>query len=75
MIQCLREGSVAGSWCWRCKADMPVLEEAELASVWGLYGEGMSATKEFRQRWGVPLEADRREWMRPVCLTGVPVVG
>jgi hypothetical protein len=43
-------------WCWRCKTEMPMLDEVEYFEVFRLYGEGMNATKEFRQKWGLPLE-------------------
>jgi hypothetical protein len=48
-------------WCWRCKTEMPMLDEDEFAEMWRLYGEGMSATKEFRQKWGIPLEGIHKE--------------
>ena len=40
---------------------MPMLDEEEFAEMWRLYGEGMSATKEFRQKWSIPLEGMQRE--------------
>jgi hypothetical protein len=43
-------------WCWRCKSEMPMLNEDEFASVQHLYGEGIKATKEFRERWNIPLQ-------------------
>lgn len=56
-------------WCWRCKAEMPMLDEAEYAEVLKLYGDSMKSTKEFRQRWNVPLEqASIDDRMRPVRL-------
>jgi hypothetical protein len=48
-------------WCWRCKTEMPMLDEVEYFEVHRLYGEGMSATKEFRQKWGLPLEGMESE--------------
>jgi len=48
-------------WCWRCKTEMPMLDEEEFAEMWRLYGEGMDATKEFRRKWGLPLEGMQRE--------------
>jgi len=54
-------------WCWRCKAEMPMLDEAEFSQVARLYREGMQATKEFRERWGIPLKDARMdERFRPV---------
>ncbi len=43
-------------WCWRCRAEMPMLDEEEFAQVAGLYSEATKATKEFRQRWDIQLE-------------------
>ena len=56
-------------WCWRCRSEMPMLDEEEFKSVYLLYGEGMTATKEFRQKWNIPLEnASGDQRMRPVRL-------
>jgi hypothetical protein len=33
-----------------------MLDDDEYAEVFKLYGEAMKATKEFRQRWNIPLE-------------------
>ena len=56
-------------WCWRCKADVPMLDESEFASVSELYRAGFKATKEFRQRWGIPLEgASVEQRLQPVTL-------
>ncbi len=35
---------------------MPMLDDDEYAEVFSLYGETMKSTKEFRQRWNIPLE-------------------
>jgi hypothetical protein len=48
-----------------------MLDEDEYAQVAILYGEGIRATKEFRERWGVPLkdalkDASIEERFRPV---------
>ena len=43
-------------WCWRCRAEMPMLDEAEFAEVAALYSESMKATKQFREQWNIPLE-------------------
>jgi hypothetical protein len=48
-------------WCWRCKAEMPMLDEAEFAEVSKLYRDGLFATKEFREKWTIPLEGVPRE--------------
>jgi hypothetical protein len=54
-------------WCWRCKTEMPMLDEAEFAEVSRLYGEGIRATKEFREKWAVSFQGvPREEPMRPM---------
>jgi hypothetical protein len=40
---------------------MPMLDEVEYLDAYRLNGEGMSATKEFRQKWRLPLEGIERE--------------
>jgi hypothetical protein len=44
---------------------MPMLDEEEFECVYRLYDEGMRATKEFRQKWNIPLEnatSEQRMW-------------
>lgn len=54
-------------WCWRCKCEVPMLDEAEFAEISRLYSGGIRATKEFRERWGVPLkDALTEERFQPV---------
>jgi hypothetical protein len=54
-------------WCWRCKYDMPMLDEAEYAEMSQLYTGGIRATKEYRERWNVPLkDTPIQELFRPV---------
>lgn len=43
-------------WCWRCKMEMPMLDEEEFKIVNELYGQGFSAIKEFRQKYNLSLE-------------------
>jgi len=54
-------------WCWRCKCEMPMLDEVEYAEILALYGQGLRGTKEFREKCGVSLQnTPREELMRPV---------
>lgn len=54
-------------WCWRCKREMPMLDEDEYGEILNLYGDCARATKEFGQRWNVPLEeANLEERFRPL---------
>lgn len=56
-------------WCWRCKAEVPILDEAEYASVAKLYSDAIKGVKEYCERWGIPLkDATTEERFRPVCL-------
>ncbi|WP_411348007.1 hypothetical protein [Paenibacillus sp. WLX2291] len=43
-------------WCWRCRCEMPMLDEEEYPIVYKLYGECMKATDEFRHKHGLSLE-------------------
>jgi hypothetical protein len=43
-------------WCWRCRNIVPMLDDNEYGEVFCLYGQAMKSTKEFRQRWNIPLE-------------------
>ena len=43
-------------WCWRCKIEMPMLNEKEWNAIEELREQGFSATKEFRQRYNLPFE-------------------
>ena len=43
-------------WCWRCKSEMPMLDDEEFAEVARLHHDAFRATKEFRERWGIPLK-------------------
>src|ERR1035441_141180 len=64
-------------WCWRCRQDMPMLDEQEYAEACSLYREFTMGVKKFRQQWNVPLASvDIDERFRPVRewyeqLTGV----
>ncbi len=63
-------------WCWRCKMDVPMLDEAEFAIVSNLYSQGIRATKEFRERHSIPLSgAPIEELFRPVREAYVQMTG
>ena len=54
-------------WCWRCKQEMPMLDEDEYAEIARLYSEATLAVKEYRRTWGIPLEnASIHERFEPV---------
>lgn len=42
-------------WCWRCKQDLPMLDETEYAEIARFHLEATAATKEYRRRWAVSL--------------------
>jgi hypothetical protein len=55
-------------WCWRCKTDVPMLDEDEFAEIAILYGESTAAVKEYRQRRGTSLaDTPLQELFAPVC--------
>ena len=43
-------------WCWRCKSEMPMLDEDEFADVIARFERGAKSVKEFRARSGEPLK-------------------
>jgi hypothetical protein len=54
-------------YCWRCKIDVPMLDEEEFAIVDRLYSQGMQAIKEFREQHGVSLnEVSVRDFFHSV---------
>jgi hypothetical protein len=55
-------------WCWRCKIEVPMLDEEEFKVIDELYWQGSSAVKEFRQKHNLPLEnCSIEERFRPMC--------
>src|SRR4051794_9390964 len=44
-------------WCWRCKSEMPMLDEQEFAEVIALFQEGARSVKEYREKTGAPLQS------------------
>ena len=64
-------------WCWRCKQEMPILDEDEYAEIARLYKESTLAVKEYRRRWDASLaDTPLSELFAPVCaeferITGV----
>jgi len=63
-------------WCWRCKSEMPMLDEIEYAEAYQLFGDGFKATKEFRETWDIPLQnASREERFRPLLAYYETVTG
>jgi hypothetical protein len=39
-------------WCWRCKSEMPMLDELEYAEIASLFAQGMKFVKEYREQTG-----------------------
>jgi len=64
-------------WCWRCKRDVPMLDEDEFAEIARLHKESTLATKEYRRLRQTSLaETPLHELFAPVCdlyerITGV----
>jgi hypothetical protein len=52
------------SWCWRCKAEMPMLDEEEFRRVWSLLGRPGKFLPE--HKFGASIEEYER-------ITGSPV--
>jgi hypothetical protein len=54
-------------YCWRCKIDVPMLDEEEFAIVDDLYSQGMQAVKDYRAQHGVSLdEVSVHDYLRPM---------
>jgi hypothetical protein len=43
-------------WCWRCKTEMPMLDDQEFAEIASLHRLGRQSVKEYRAKSGAPLE-------------------
>ena len=55
-------------WCWRCKQEVPMLDEDEYAGIARLYSEATMATKEYRRTRGVSLQDTPLHVLyEPVC--------
>ncbi len=42
-------------WCWRCRQDVPMLDEGEFAEVRDAHRQGTQAIKGYRERHGATL--------------------
>ncbi len=42
-------------WCWRCKMDVPMLDDQEFADISPMYLECMRSVKDYRERTGTSL--------------------
>lgn len=45
-------------WCWRCRADVVMLNEEEFAPITELYRHALTEVKEFREQSGIGLSRD-----------------
>jgi len=48
-------------YCWRCKADIPMLDEEEWAEVEALLSNAIEQIKRYREEHGVSLAEARRD--------------
>jgi len=48
-------GSMQWLWCWRCKCEMPMLDEQGFAEIAPLHRLGMQSVKEYRAETGAPI--------------------
>lgn len=65
-------------WCWRCKQEVPMLDEDEFKSVEAVYYDCVRSIKKYRQDNGVSLQdTPLNELYKPVVMeyeriTGMP---
>ena len=50
-------GNMLRLWCWRCKVEVPMLDEHEYAEIFALYRLGTEAVKSYRLRNRASLES------------------
>ena len=63
-------------WCWRCRRDVPMLDEDEFAVVSDVYRQSTKAAKEFRKDTGASLEEMKlQNFFEPVCETYEQLTG
>jgi len=43
-------------WCWRCKAEMPMLDEEEFAEIAALFSVATRSAKEIRKETALPIQ-------------------
>lgn len=44
-------------WCWRCKSEMPMLDEEEYAQIAALHCKTLQTVKEFRRKTAAALNS------------------
>lgn len=55
-------------WCWRCKQQVPMLDEEEYAVIARLHSQATLATKDFRRTHETSLkDTPLYEIFKPVC--------
>jgi hypothetical protein len=55
-------------WCWRCKQEVPMLDENEYAVIARLFHESTSSVKAFRRAHEISLkDTPLQELYKPVC--------
>jgi len=63
-------------WCWRCKMEMPMLDEKQFKIISELYHQAFSATKGFRVEHQLPIEnCSTDDRFRPVRETYEKMTG
>jgi hypothetical protein len=43
-------------WCWRCKQEVPMLDEEEYSKVDQVYGDCIKKVRKYMEDYGVPLK-------------------
>ncbi len=63
-------------WCWRCKQEVPMLDEEEYSKVDEIYADCIKKVKKFREDTGLSLqETPKDEICMPVTLEYNRIIG
>ena len=63
-------------WCWRCRMEMPMLDETEFARIQEIYRSALFGAKDFRRKQNIPLSgASIDERLAPVAALYEQITG
>ena len=63
-------------WCWRCKMEVPMLDETEFGKVHAVQTAAVRSIRDFRKTHILPLDGvDVAYFMAPVCAAYTKITG